>query len=277
MNRRVGGVSLLLGAALATLAVSAPLSAQSDPEPDESESGFLWEGPLVKEGSVEGDTELRPVPGTPGTLEGSAGQDLRSLERLFYSCRNDVARRDVTLFGNGTVRLREGLLEEQTLLLDELEPEDLRSYLGRLARIRTGDGLPNPDQLGGGVTGDWVERCEVRLRLADTEPLDLAFGRLDSLPLAVAHLIEIADELAASTRPLDPPRRLPRGYRPRPGDVLSKEAGARYRVVNLTADGEGVEMEAFDEPVRIFYRIDELRQVFVELEYRDPLVLQASD
>ena len=50
--------------------------------------------------------------------------DARSTEVLRYECSNQLGRRDVTLFANGTVRLRQGLWEEQELYLDELLNEE---------------------------------------------------------------------------------------------------------------------------------------------------------
>lgn len=190
--------------------------------------------------------------------------DLRSTVRFRYQCANDFGRREITLFGNGTVRLREGLWQEQRLYLDELGPSDLESYLRRLQRIigvRNWD--TGPSQI---LSGDWIEECELLVDLPDEESFSYEFGRYDIPPLLVASLIQVADELATFTRPVQSPRRLPVDYRPQRGDILRRDDDTLMRVVGLTDDGQGIEMESLAEPLRIFYRLQDLRQIFVAVE-----------
>ncbi|MEL7061360.1 MAG: hypothetical protein AAGN46_15160, partial [Acidobacteriota bacterium] len=103
----------------------------------------------------------------------------------------------------------------------------------------------------------------VRLDLPGAEVLTYGYEAMDVPPLAVAQIVQVADELATLVRPLDPPERLPRGYEPQRGDVLRDREGERYRVVGPTDDGVGLEMESLDRPIRAFFRLDELRQIFV--------------
>ena len=67
-------------------------------------------------------------------------------------------------------------------------------------------------------------------------------------------------------RPLAAPARLPRDYAPRFGDILINTEGKRYRVLGITCDGKGLEVESLDEPIRIFYQLTDLRTVFVSVE-----------
>src|SRR5215217_1069964 len=68
-----------------------------------------------------------PLPAAPPASD-------RSTEVVRLECASDLGRREVTLFGNGTVRLREGLRgKEEALGLAELDPAELAGALARLA------------------------------------------------------------------------------------------------------------------------------------------------
>ena len=54
-----------------------------------------------------------------------ASADNRTTVRFRYLCSNELGRRDITLFASGTVRLRQGLWNDQEMNLDELSPEQL--------------------------------------------------------------------------------------------------------------------------------------------------------
>ncbi len=194
--------------------------------------------------------------------------DLRSTEWFVYSCSNALGRRDITLFANGTVRLREGLWESQTMFLHELGPEEVRRELEILSAALSGDTSPRREIPLGGVDGQWVERCQVVLELPDSQAFLYRFGQFEMPPLEVARLVEIAEDLAALTRPLDPIHRLSPEYQPRPGDVLIDGDGRRFVVIGLTADGGGVEVESLAEPMRIFHPVELLPNLFVAFEPR---------
>ncbi len=203
-------------------------------------------------------------------LTGSLLADNRSTELFRYTCSNRLARRDVTLFANGTVRLREGLWEEQDLLLDELLPEELQATLTQLHRL-----LISADPLAvgsihgnsptGGPQGDWVEDCEIILELPDEPSQSWQFTPLDIPPLVVSNLIQVAEDLADYTRPPAVAERVPADYRPQRGDVLVMADGERYRVLALTVDKRGVELEGIDSPLRIFVALDELANSFASV------------
>src|SRR4029079_14992464 len=72
--------------------------------------------------------------GAPSDAGGTAGRvSDRSRELLDYRCANSLGVRQVTLFANGTVRVREGLGKEPKMRLGELGPVELAGYLRRLA------------------------------------------------------------------------------------------------------------------------------------------------
>ena len=197
------------------------------------------------------------------------GLDLRSVERFRWQCTNELGRRDVTLFGNGTVRLRTGPVGAQELQLDELTQEELLDYLARLSRIHRARELHH-DMAGaenfGQIDGELGASCQLVLRLPDLATVALTMPRLEVPQLGVAQLIEIADELAAFTRPIDRPRQVRADYVPRNGDQLRRKDGLHFRVIGPTSDGGGVELEGLQEPIRIYYRLVDLPLLFEPVE-----------
>lgn len=190
--------------------------------------------------------------------------DARSTVLLRYACENDLGRRDVTLFANGTVRLREGLWEEQNLYLDELSPEELKSTLDHLASLDTRGQVF--DRIGGNpVEGEWVEACEVELDLPGREPASYAFRGFDLPALVVTQLIHVADGLAVDARPTAQVKRLPADYEPQPGDILQTVEGDRFRVLRFTVGSDGVELDGLDQPLRIYVARSELHEAFATI------------
>lgn len=248
-------------------APDAPAAGEEEPEKGMPDDG---EGP--DGGGLDGD-ESRLL---RGRALDTHGLDLRSLERLRWGCRNETGRRDLTLFGDGTVRLREGLWDSQALELDRLPATDLQNYLVRLVRIRRSPDFPESWDLPPGVEGRWTESCELHLELPGMAVVDLYFGNYDALPLELAQIEQIADELAANMQPREGERRLPEGYEPEPYDVLEATDGHLYRVVGTTDDGVGIEVESLVEPVRVFYRLEDLRLVFVALVPADQVPLDPN-
>lgn len=195
--------------------------------------------------------------------------DERSTERFRYSCSNTLGRRDITLFGNGTIRLRQGPWEDQQMFLTELGPEGLSAQLRVLRDIYDQREIESVDLSNLALGGDWVGQCTIRLELPDRPVSEVAFGKLEIPPLQVSRWIHVAERLAELTRALDSPERLPKGYQPKVGDLLRDAEGKRFEVIGLTSDGVGVELEDKQAPLRIFYRLEDLRSLFVGVERRD--------
>jgi len=199
------------------------------------------------------------------------GRDPRSVVVLRFECASDLGRREVTLFGNGTVRLWDGPPGEEEMSLGELEPEALDGYLARLASEDLSEVPPEAH----GVEGDWVEECVLELPWLVERPgagggatPTYRFSRYGSLPLALSRVVAVAAELgevAEGERALG----LPPGYEPRPGDVLIRTDGARFRVVQLTADGKGVELEGLEEPLVLYLAPDAIPEMFEAVESRE--------
>ncbi len=192
--------------------------------------------------------------------------DDRSTELMRYECRSSLSRRDVTLFANGTVRLRQGPLDDQQLYLDELRREELAGYVRQLRRAQASDQSPAVDLPANAPSGDWVESCEIHLALPDAEPVIYSFTAYEIPQLVVARLIHVAEDLAYFTRPPPSAERLPEDYRPRLGDVLRNAEGRKFQVMGLTGDGRGVELAELGTPVMVLVPLAELDQLFLALE-----------
>ncbi len=232
-----------------------------------------------------------PIPrfDTPARSLSDLNRDERSIERLRIDCRSELSRRDITLFANGTIRLRQGPWERQEMFLEELGPEEMTTYLKQLVRIRRSEEFPEP-QLDGRFTleGQWLKACRLTVETPGDAPMTYVFGPLELQPLPIGQLIQLADELAGFTRAMEAPERLPVGYEPEIDDVLRGRDGVLYRVVSPTDDGEGVELESLMEPFIVYHRIEDLPELFatkvvvsdLELEERllaEPDVLDLQD
>ena len=193
-------------------------------------------------------------------------RDNRSIEIVRYDCTTDTTRREVTLFANGTVRLREGWIGNEWMGLTELGPDELQGFLNRLA----GEDLSqsrNPEK---GVEGSWIERCELRLQVSGKPLQTYRFGHYDPLPLNLSRVVRIAQELVEKVPITKDKDELPAGYDPRAGDVLKRVGdGALFRVVAFTGDGKGVELQGVDLPLEVFVPRDQIRNNFTELVSRD--------
>jgi hypothetical protein len=191
--------------------------------------------------------------------------DLRSIELLRRDCRSEIGRHEVTLFANGTVRLREGIPQDPTMYLAELDPERLSAYERRLAAEDLGE---VEERAAGGVEGEWVERCQLELR-AEERVRTFFYARYDTLPLALSRVIAIADDLAREIDPLISAEHLPMDYVPRSGDVLRRADGELFRIVGQTGDKLGFELTGVVSPLTLYMPKSELRRAFVALVSRE--------
>jgi hypothetical protein len=235
-------------------------------------AALLVAGAALVSPAASGQSREPPMSRSEGEARGSYRDrlhempgDLRSLVVLRYECASELGRREVTLFGNGTVRLFDGPPEEEEMDLGELGPDALE---GVLARIE-GEDLSEAPAAYPDVEGDWVERCVLELPLrAGKGPSTFRFSGYSSLPLELSRVVSVAKELgevAEGERGIG----LPRDYEPSPGDVLRrKEDDARFRVVAFTIDGKGVELEGLDVPLTLYLPPDALGEVFVEVVSR---------
>jgi len=204
--------------------------------------------------------EPRTLSGAASATQAPAAGD-RSRELLDYRCANQLGVRQITLFANGTVRLREGLGKAPRMRLGELGPVELEGYVARLLA----EDLSEVHDRQESAEGDWLEHCTLRLGLDGRPARDLAFSRFDSLPLSVATILRVADEMAARTRVTTD---LPPRYRARPGDVLRRADGILFEVVGFTADKLGLEMRGVEQPLTLYIRPEDIPAVFEALVSR---------
>ncbi|HKH45388.1 MAG TPA: hypothetical protein VKM72_12040 [Thermoanaerobaculia bacterium] len=194
----------------------------------------------------------------------ASAKDARSTEVLRLDCANTLGRRELTLFANGTIRLRDGKPGEELMGLAELGPAEYQAFIERLKA----ENLSEVGRLPTGVEGDWVERCMLALDLPGQAPRIIHFGHYDTLPLPLARLLLIGQDLAAKVTTLEGAERLPENYEPRRHDVLRRVDGNLYRVEAFTVDGKGVELHGVYQPVAIYVQRDQFRMEFTALVSR---------
>ncbi|MDH3254757.1 MAG: hypothetical protein OEM62_07190 [Acidobacteriota bacterium] len=181
----------------------------------------------------------------------SGNADGRGHEILMYTCSSAFGGSELTLFGNGTLRLRErdGADGVSELSLVELTEEELAAYV---ARLRTKPYDRRPESLRGGPSGEFVEQCRLEVDAGPDESMTYRFSRVESMSLDLSQLVRVAEELVEEVKLRRRGMRFPRGYEPSPGDVLLGRNGTRYRIERFTADGKGLEISGIDEPIVLY-------------------------
>jgi hypothetical protein len=196
--------------------------------------------------------------------DAAASPDPRSRELYVLECATDQGRREVTLFANGTVRLRQGPMGREAMALGEMSAEEVAGIVAQLSALDLADGGADES----GLVGPTVERCTVTLRLPGKEPVERRFGRFDTQTPELARLVAAGDGLSERAQRNGPPTvgpGLPAGYQAKSGDVLERADGARFEVVTDTADGRGVELRGVEQPLTLYVGKGQLAQEFVRL------------
>lgn len=199
-----------------------------------------------------------------GVTEAATRPDPRSHELLLLDCSSRLSGVEVTLFANGTLRLRERGEQGVEMWLAELDPEEVDDYRARLEK----EGSPGEQGIRRGVAGEWVDQCRLTLELAPGEAFSLRFSRVDTLPLSVSRLVAIADEILAEARTRRLGRGFPAGYEVRIGDVVRRADGHDFEVRRFTADGAGVELEGLTQPVVLYLDRRQIASEFAALVRR---------
>ena len=200
-----------------------------------------------------------------GPISPVVAQNIRSGEIVRRHCSNKSGYAEVTLFENGTLRLRQEQSEEERFELAELAPEDLQAFLNRirdedLSEVEPG-GYPE-------MSGDLVEECEIVLSLDLDEPITYRYGSFDSLSLGLARLNGIVDDMSLYIDENAPTVGLPHDYRPQRGDILARTDGELFEIIGLTGDKKGVELLGVDQPLTLFIPLESIRETFISLEKR---------
>jgi hypothetical protein len=181
------------------------------------------------------------------------------------ACRTDQMQRELTLFGSGVVRLRDGVIGGEAAGTFELTAQELFDFLQRLR----GEDLSEVQHLSQGPTGDWISRCVLTLQLPGKAQQNYFYGPYDRLPLNLSRVLRIVDEIEAKVPDLKISDRLPADFVARIGDVLRRQDGALFRVAGFTSDGKGVRLEGMAIPLALYLTPEELLHQFVALVERD--------
>ena len=186
---------------------------------------------------------------------------LISTEFYRYECRSDYESFDVTLFGNGTLRLREGPHDRRNLLLLELDPVQLQDVVARLENLD----LTDVQSFGGDLDGEWLGQCKLMLGVPERPPARLVFHQFDTLSLELRRAVGIGEELSQTIRERAPFRGLPRDYEATIGDYLRRTDGEVFEVMGFSADDRALELAALEQPIIIYVAVESLHEVFVDL------------
>lgn len=213
--------------------------------------------------------------------------DERSAVLLERTCGSELSRQELTLFANGTVRLRERGPEaedaeaEEEMFLGELAPDELQTYVERLQ----GEDLGEVEPAVAGPEGAWVEECRLTLHFdamarwigrppqrdadaGDWVPsgeLTFRYGRFDRLSLPLSRVVSVLDLIQSRVDRAAGRRTLPPRYRPEVGDVLRRTDGILFRVERPTADGNGWELQGVEQPLTLYVVESEIPDLFTAL------------
>ena len=195
----------------------------------------------------------------------AAPSDPRSIVIFEQQCASDRGSQVVTLFANGTVRLKiiEGKEPESvvSLYLLELSPEETEALRGQLRDSLPTDGyLPERD--GGDVSGLGVEHCRMTIDTERRRPIQLIYGPLEVPSLRVERWQVFAADLVRRALPKEEPETLDEAYKPRIGDILLDTTGQRYRVRWISIEGL-VELDGIDQPIHMRVALAALGETFV--------------
>ena len=102
----------------------------------------------------------------------------------------------MTLFANGTIRLRKGQIGNEWMGLAELSPDKLQAFLNRLSRR----GPLGREEPGEGAGGGLDRAVRAAAAAAREGPQTYRFGHFDPLPLNLSHVVRIAKELGGKVR-----------------------------------------------------------------------------
>lgn len=195
--------------------------------------------------------------------QAALAEDPRSVVLFEQRCDSDRGSHVVTLFANGTIRLKETVGSRVVLHLAELTPEDLGAYRAQLLVTDPSDGLI-ADRGGTDIGGLGVERCVLVIAAAGRAPVRHVFSPLSVPSLRIDRWLRLAEDLAQRARPKDEPETLDEDYEPHLGDILRDVAGQRYRVVWVSVEG-WVELDGIDQAIHVETHVSALGERFVAL------------
>ncbi len=200
-----------------------------------------------------------------GATEPEPLVDRRSHELVRLDCASGILSRELSLFANGTVRIRDRGGPDPGIRLAEFNENELDGFRARLEEID----LSEASSRIRGPSGETLEQCLLRLEMTSGQIDEFRFPRLAALPLSLGRLLAVLDDLTLlAEQRYRLSAGLPISYQPRAGDLLVKSDGSRYRIVRVTAEGAGVEIIALESPLVLYLSKDGVRGEFVAIESR---------
>lgn len=200
----------------------------------------------------------------PGSAQSPGNRDPRSTVVLREDCTSTLARKELTLFGNGTIRLRHGAPDDVQMALHELDHASLERYVARLQELDLTDATTDT----GGVVGEWTERCVLELQRPGRVPEQFVYDRYSTGSLGLDRARKLIEDLFDEMKASLGSSEIQANYKPAVGDRLERADGEIFEVVAYTLDGKGVELEGVVQPITLFVEKDKLREIFVRIAPR---------
>ncbi len=192
------------------------------------------------------------------TLE--ANVDQRSREVLRHECASVAGRRELTVFGNGTVRLRTGPVGAEQMHLLELGSEELNALEAVLREVDLSE-VPAEAAAPG---GSGVDRCVLEVEL-DGQRRRFQYAALGTFSISLGSVLARVEDLSLRVRQASAQTSLPNGYEPQVGDWLEHRHGGIFEVRGTTGDDKGVELMGVDQPIVLYVERANLKREFARL------------
>ena len=187
--------------------------------------------------------------------------DARSRVILREDCGSTIGRREVTLFANGTVRVRQGTPGAEEMTLGELGRDEVEAFVNRLAE----PDLSETDLVESAPDGVWVERCLLELALPGAPEREFRYGRYSTHSLALRTILWVVQDVVEKANPVAEERSFPPDYEPWAGDLLERNDGVVFELMGFTGEGLGVELLATQQPLTIYIPRSDVRLHFSRL------------
>ena len=194
----------------------------------------------------------------PAPKETPPSRDRRSIVLIREDCVSTIGRQELTLFANGTIRLRHGPPEAIQMALHELNPEALKGFETRLSALD----LSEAERSTLGPSGEWTERCVLELGNAGLRPDLFEYDRYSTGSLALERARRIVEDLLDEVRQSIASSDIPSTYKPAIGDRLERVDGEVFEVVAFTLEGKGVELVGLVQPITLYVEREKLRELF---------------
>jgi len=188
-------------------------------------------------------------------------RDPRSIVLLDEDCRSALDHRELTLFANGTVRLRQGAPGSERMSLLELPPPELETYVRQLGELDWSE----TERAEEAPSGEWTEICRLEISLEGRPTIGIRYDRYSTGSLALDGARRLVNNLIEKAQRDAETLEIPSTYKPMVGDRLMRNDGLVFEIVGFTSDGHGVELDGVELPLTIYVEKSRMREVFRRL------------